>query len=189
MVKSKAGGKKPSRKRYEEEHPTLAFRVDKETKTRLMDHLEGTGCSFGDFVRDALGREETMVEDRVAKLASEKLKEEACDLELYDIVLDLARWVIVCWANLPDLVDDVDCPSCLFPSKLSKKESKSVTLEMLEDGDFKCPECGLRIKNPPQLAWIMLVSKVAEEVRREKFFRSDGKEASDADKTPHVDTI
>lgn len=186
MLKSKADRKKPSRKRYEQEHPTVSFRLDKATYRSLKEHLKGTGCSFADFVKDALGREGSMVNERVAKLASKKLKERetpAHDVELYDIVLDLARWAIVYWADLPDPVDGIDCPSCLFPSRLSKKESGTVTMEMIEDGDFKCPECGLRIKNPPQLAWALLVSKVAEEVRREKFFRPDEKGASGGNST------
>lgn len=172
MVRSKQAKKKPSRVAYEESHPTISFRLDRETHDSLKEHLTATGYSFADFVKDALGREKTMVEERVAKLASRKIAESetlARDLELYDIALDLARWGVILWANLPDPMDSVSCPSCLFPSRLSKKESRAVTLEMLEDGNFKCPECGLTLKNPPQLAWILLVSKVAEEVRREKF--------------------
>jgi len=66
MVKSK---KKPSRKRYEEEHPTVSFRLDRETYDRLKQHLAGTGYSFADFVKDSIGREESMVEKRVEMLA------------------------------------------------------------------------------------------------------------------------
>jgi predicted DNA-binding protein len=183
VARSKQAKKKPSRLAYEETHPTISFRLDIETHDRLKEHLKATGSSFADFVKDALGREETMVEERVTKLASKKIAESetpARDLELYDIVLDLARWGVVLWANLPDPTDGVPCPDCLFPSRLSKKESKAVTLEMVENGDFKCPECGLRLKNPPQLAWVLLVSKVEEEVLREKFLKSQENEADEA---------
>jgi predicted DNA-binding protein len=182
MVRSKQAKKKPSRVAYEESHPTISFRLDRETHDRLKGHLKATGCSFADFVKGALGRETAMVEERVARLASREIEQRqtpVLDPELYDLVLDLANWNIILWMNLPDPLQ-VACPSCLFPSKLSGKEGKAVILEMVESGDFKCPECGLRLKNPPQLAWILLVSKVAEEVRREKFLESQENEADEA---------
>lgn len=61
---------KPSRKRYEEKHPTVSFRLDKETYSRLKQHLAASGCSFAAFVKDSLGREESMVQKRVEALAS-----------------------------------------------------------------------------------------------------------------------
>ncbi len=61
----KGKSKPPSREKYEKEHPTVSFRLDKETYQRLKGHLEGTKCSFADFVKDALGREETMIEKRM----------------------------------------------------------------------------------------------------------------------------
>ena len=191
MVRSKQAKKKPSRVAYEETHPTISFRLDIETHDRLKEHLKATGCSFADFVKDALGREETMVEERVTKLASKKIAESETptrDLELYDLVVDLAYWTITFWTNLPDPLDGVSCPSCLFPSRLSKKEGKAVKLEMLENGDFKCPECRLTLKNPPQLAWVALVSQVAEEFRREKLLQSQEKEANDRGEVTHGNT-
>lgn len=64
---------KPSRKRYEEKHPTVSFRLDKETYSRLKGHLAASGCSFATFIKDSLGREESMVEKRVEDLASKRL--------------------------------------------------------------------------------------------------------------------
>ena len=72
MAKGKVDRRKPSRKRYEEEHPTISFRLAKETYEALKEHLAGTGCSFADFVKDALGREKSMVEKRVEMLAAEE---------------------------------------------------------------------------------------------------------------------
>jgi len=178
MVRSKQAKKKLSRVVYEESHPTISFRVDKETHDRLKQHLRATGFSFASFVKNALGKEEAMVEERVAKLASRKIEEGktlSCDLELYDLVLDLAQWAILLWANLPDPME-VPCLSCLFPSKLSKRQSRRVILQMLESGDFKCPDCALTLRNRPQLAWVLLATKVTEEVRREKFLESLKKE-------------
>ncbi len=166
MVRDKQAKKKPSRVAYEESHPTISFRLDKETHDRLKGHLSATSCSFANCVKDALGMEETMVEARVSKLTSREIEQKRTpllDLELYDLVLDLAKWNIILWMNLPD-PPQVRCHDCFFPSALSRKEGKAVIMEMVEEGsgDLKCPDCGLRIKNPPQLAWVLLVSKVAE---------------------------
>jgi hypothetical protein len=68
MSDSRRGKRKPkplSRQRYEKEHPTVSFRLDKETHQRLKKHLDGTKCSFADFVKDALGREEATIEKRI----------------------------------------------------------------------------------------------------------------------------
>jgi hypothetical protein len=73
MNKKQPAQKKPSRKRYEEEHPTISFRLDKATYERLKEHLEMAGCSFASFIKDSLGREETMVEKRVEMIASAKV--------------------------------------------------------------------------------------------------------------------
>lgn len=173
--------KTPSRIKYEEEHPTISFRLDRETKEQLEKHLEDAGCSFAVFVKDALGREKTMVEQRVAKLASRQIEERKTPtraLELYDLVLDLARWSVVLWASLPDPTE-VPCPDCLFPTRLSNRESRTVMMEMLDSGDLECPECGLTFKSLPQLAWVLLLRIVAEEVRRQKFLGSKGKQAND----------
>lgn len=83
-----------------------------------------------------------MVEERVAKLASQEIERSetpARDLRLYEIVLDLAYWTLVLWMNLPDPVD-VPCPDCRFPSRLNNKAGRTVMLEMVESGDFRCPE-------------------------------------------------
>lgn len=152
----------------------MSFRLGRETKARLMNHLEGTGCTFADFVKDSLGREQSMVEKRVTTLASRKIDQKPqLDSELHKVVLDLARWGIVFWANLRNPRES-PCPGCLFPSKMRKnQESRTVTLQMLENGDLKCPECGLTLRNPPQLAWNALVLKVMQEYEREKLLEAE----------------
>jgi hypothetical protein len=174
MARTNKSKKSPSRKRYEEAHPTRSCRLSKEDDELLEEHLKRAGRSFADFVKDHLRKEEALVEERAAQLALRKIEENETptrDLELYDLVRDLANWNIILWMNLPDPTE-VPCPDCLFPSRLRNRESRTVILEMVESGDLKCPECGLTLKNPPQLAWVLLVSKVAEEVRREKFLQS-----------------
>jgi len=183
MSKAKGSEKSPSRKRYEEAHPTRSCRLNKEDDELLDEHLERTGRSFADFVKDHLRKEETMVEERVAQLALKKVRENETstrDLELYDLVLDLANWIVVLWMCLPDLLH-VPCPDCRFPPQFTGKHGRTVMLEMVKGGDFKCPECGFTIKNPPQLAWVLLVNKAAEEVRREKLMFPQPKEKQGKD--------
>jgi len=180
---SKKVTKKPSRARYEEAHPVFSARLDRETYNRLKEHLSDTGCSLSKFIKDSVAREETMVKERVTKMASKRIMESemtAHNPELYDIVLDLAHWLTILWVNLPKPLE-VPCPNCLFPPPITKRESATVMLEMQENSDLKCPQCGLVLKIPPQLGWVLLVSKVAEEVRREKLLNSrkgetDGRE-------------
>ena len=57
----------PSRLAYEQSHPTVSFRLDREIRDRLKGYLSSTGCSFADFVKDALGREQSMVEKTTAQ--------------------------------------------------------------------------------------------------------------------------
>jgi hypothetical protein len=71
---SKKVTKKPSRKKYEESHPVFSARLDRDTYERLKEHLTGTGCSFAGFIKDSLGREESMIEKRVEMLASQKVE-------------------------------------------------------------------------------------------------------------------
>ena len=68
MVKTNRSKKPPSRKRYEEEHPTISFRLDRQTKEELEDHLRVRGCSYTDFVKNHLREEKSMVQERVEKI-------------------------------------------------------------------------------------------------------------------------
>jgi len=48
--------KPPARIRYEQSHPTLSCRLDKDTHDLLKQRLEDLeGVSFADFVKDSLG--------------------------------------------------------------------------------------------------------------------------------------
>ena len=52
----KATRKPPARIRYEESHPTVTCRLDKDTHDLLKQRLEDLGgVSFADFVKDSLG--------------------------------------------------------------------------------------------------------------------------------------
>ena len=53
MVKGKH--KPPSRIRYEQTHPTLSCRLDKQTHDLLQKRLDDAGLSFAQFVKSQLG--------------------------------------------------------------------------------------------------------------------------------------
>jgi hypothetical protein len=171
---SKKVTKKPSRARYEETHPVFSARLDKETYDYLKEYLSDTGCSFSKFIKDSVAREETMVKERVTKMAAKRIMESetiAYNPELYDILLDITQWLTILWVNLPKPLE-VPCPDCLFPPPITNRKSAKVMLQMQEDSDLKCPQCGLVLKIPPQLAWVLLVIKVTEEVQREEALNS-----------------
>jgi hypothetical protein len=95
-------------------------------------------------------------------------------IELYKDLVELANWVTILSLYLPN---DIPCPNCLFPSRMEpRKKSKTVLLKVLENVDYKCPECGTVFVSPPRLAWRLLVREVAEQVRREKLLHPEEKE-------------
>jgi len=62
--KARATHKPPARVRYEESHPTVSCRLDKDTYTLLKQRLKDLGgVSFADFVKDSLGLLELEVPD------------------------------------------------------------------------------------------------------------------------------
>jgi len=68
----KATHKPPARVRYEESHPTVSCRLDKDTRALLQQRLEDLGgVSFAEFVKDSLGLLELKIAD------TEEIKETA----------------------------------------------------------------------------------------------------------------
>jgi len=108
--RGKGKSKPPSRQKYEKEHPTVSFRLDKETYQRLKKHLDGTECSFGDFVRDALGREEATIEKRIRAREEQweaSKKEIKC---LKDLVWQAHNMIQIVGQGKG--LDDPYCPRC-----------------------------------------------------------------------------
>ncbi len=71
---AKATHKPPARVRYEQGHPTVSCRLDRDTYALLKQRLEDLGgVSFADFVKDALGLLQLKMPD------IEKIKDEAYD--------------------------------------------------------------------------------------------------------------
>jgi len=61
---SKAIRKPPARLRYEQSHPTMSCRLDKDTHDLLKQRLEDLGgVSFANFVKDALGIQRAKMPD------------------------------------------------------------------------------------------------------------------------------
>ena len=156
MAKSKVPSKKPSRAKYEQSHPVFSARVDQETYKRLRGHLEGTGCSLSDFLKDALGREESMVEKRVQMLASKKV-----DPSLEDRVRCLESLVHELWSVAVDTCEyPPPCPHCdneqLFDAEGVEMESTRAHPGI---HTWACPKCGffvntsLRI-DPKSIEWL-----------------------------------
>ena len=74
----KATRKPPARVRYEQSHPTVSCRLDKDTCTLLKQRLEDLGrVSFAEFVKDSLGLQQLKIPN------IEEIKEKVYD-EGYD---------------------------------------------------------------------------------------------------------
>lgn len=56
MESKKAYKKTPSRKRYEEQHPTMSIRLNVEDRKCLKEYLSSAGCSLADFVKQHLSK-------------------------------------------------------------------------------------------------------------------------------------
>jgi len=106
MAKNKAIKKKPSRIRYEEQHPTVSFRLPKGLYDKLKSHISDRGISFADFIKEALGEQEA----KLPGIDIGKIRREAYD-EGYDKAFD--DWAIdfpcaVCRERLP-ITPNSDC--------------------------------------------------------------------------------
>lgn len=147
--------KPPSRKRYEEEHPTISFRSDKQTYKLLKEHLGATGCSIADFVKDALGREKSMVEKRIEKLASHRINLledrlrclESLVNEIFVLRVDTDRYAPM-------------CPRC-ENQDMSRCEGREMESKLAFPFVFtwKCPKCGFFMDtyqhiDPKSLKWV-----------------------------------
>ena len=88
-------------------------------------------------------------------------------ISLLKDIRSLADWIVILYPYIVE-PNEIPCPHCLFPPSLQpKRKPKKVVLEMLDNGDYRCPECGDTLVSPPNLAWRLLVTEVEEELRRE----------------------
>jgi hypothetical protein len=155
-MKKKTKHKTPSRARYDESHPVISGRLDRDTYDHLKVYLEESGCSLADFVKDALGREESMVEKRVETLASRQadpsLEERVRCLE--DLIHEVFM-LTVDTDEYPPL-----CPRCdnqeLFQAEGRETESSLAHPVVFT---WKCPGCGFFVDtykriDPKSIKWI-----------------------------------
>lgn len=68
----------PSRKRYEESHPVIAIRVDKDLYDKAKDIKETNNVSFADIFKQGLGIQEAAMEEAF-DIALKEGKEEGLD--------------------------------------------------------------------------------------------------------------
>ncbi len=61
---AKGRHKPPSRIKYEQNNPTISFRVSREVYEKLKDHLAKRQVSFADFVKESLGVQKPLIEKR-----------------------------------------------------------------------------------------------------------------------------
>jgi Zn finger protein HypA/HybF involved in hydrogenase expression len=158
-IKKKNKKKSPSRIKYEQKHPTISIRLDVESKKSLEEHLEGTGCSAADFVKDHLGREKGMVEKRVEIQASRQVGQ-----SLEGRVRCLEDLVHQIFSILHMTIDTDEhpfyCPRC-DNQELFKVEGREIESGLAEPWVFtwKCPKCGFFIDSgkridPKSIHWI-----------------------------------
>ena len=83
----KATHKPPARVRYEESHPTVSCRLDKDTHDLLKQRLEDLGgVSFADFVKESLGLLQLKIPD------TEEIKENAYEEGYHQAVEHYQIW-------------------------------------------------------------------------------------------------
>jgi hypothetical protein len=84
---AKAIRKPPARIRYEQSHPTMSCRLDKDTHDLLKQrHEDLGGVSFADFVKDALGIQQAKMPD------IEEIKEQAGHEGYHQATEDCQIW-------------------------------------------------------------------------------------------------
>jgi len=75
----RATHKPPARVRYEQSHPSVSFRVDRDTYTLFKQRLDDLGVSAADFIKESLGLLQPKMPDigRIKRLARDKGYREA----------------------------------------------------------------------------------------------------------------
>ena len=143
----KKKNKPPSRQRYEQENPTVSCRLDKETHQRLSEYLQNTGTSLADLLRDALGRENSMIEERIQMLANQQapLSDEGRLNCLEALVLQAGVY-------LKDNDWPFFCPRCREHEMLYAKGEADIRPGEKEEAiTFKCPGCGYFLDTPDHI--------------------------------------
>ena len=83
----KATHKPPARIRYEQSHPTVSFRLDRDTYTLLKQRLEDLGVSAADFIKELLGLLHTDIEEIKQAAWGEGYNQAVEDCEIWYICI------------------------------------------------------------------------------------------------------
>jgi flagellar biosynthesis/type III secretory pathway protein FliH len=130
--------KSPSRVRYEESHPTVSARVDKELYDRLTDVRELAGKSFADIFREAQEFQEVAAEG--AFLMGEEHGFSLGREEGYDAGLAEGRK-----AARQQYVVSYKCCECGRLLEVVSREEKALAREAMEEHGWhhvNCPTNG-----------------------------------------------
>ena len=170
IMKGRKGKQKPpSRQKYEQENPTISFRLPKALKERLIRYLSAAGQSFADFVKSILDNEEALVKERVNALVKKRFGVIEKRLDQIESVI----WEVM--FTLEDNNLEIFCPRCIKHGGCKLFLAKGYQIE--PDGDpliistWKCPICGWYLDfkgriDPNSLKWADAKAAIAELVCR-----------------------
>lgn len=157
MAKGNKSKKPPSRKRYEQEHPTKSVRLDKEHDERLDKLLEGLGLSFSSYVKAHIRKDEAMIEKKAEMLASRQVAPSVEDRvrSLEDLV-----YYIISLGGIDTREYPPYCPHC-EGQKMFRCEGRETESTIAHPWvpTWKCPKCGYFINtykriDPKSIKWI-----------------------------------
>lgn len=148
MARDKGKPKPPSRRRYEENNPTISCRLTREDKGRLDKNLKKTGRSFSKFVIDALEDDESKVVQRIEMLAKEQAP--LCSDDrlkcLEDILLQASVYLM-------DHKWPLYCPLCEDTELIYASGCVNIRNKWGVDiMTLKCPKCGYYLDSPRNIA-------------------------------------
>jgi hypothetical protein len=166
----------PSRKKYDEEHPIVSFRLPWRLKKKLQQHLAASGQSSARFIRSILDEEIAVVNERLNARIDKKYGRYRKEIDYYDHMIKQSL----------DIIYDDDmrafCPRCdeknpndytvLLPATFLQKRDGSPT----KCQTWRCPCCGwyYDMKNELSLSKVEWLDEkqVSEELLRKKEYQS-----------------
>jgi len=149
MAKVKKDKRPPSRKRYEEQHPTSSFRLDKEMDRQFREHLKATGRSCADFVKDAMGREKSMIAKKIEELASRQTTSSSVE-ERVRCLEDLVHHIVS--GSVGTDWYPPCCPRC-DNQRLRECEAREMQSKLAHPWviTWRCPKCGFLMNTYKQV--------------------------------------
>lgn len=156
MAGRKGKPKPPSRRKYEQENPTISFRLTKEDKGRLMRHLAASGQSPAGFIKSILDQEEALVEERINACVKKQFGRLGDRLHWHNELL----WQLLSTCRKEGL--PAICPLCEYKGNhrllLAWGDEIGTDGKRQEAPTWKCPNCGwfvdiFRRMDPESVRW------------------------------------